>query len=340
MVSKIDSTTTGLTYSHTVGLATMIGRGFYFPVDLAITSEENMLVLSRSLEIFAYGTRVTVCNADSEFFGTFGNPGTENGQFMWPSGIALDSEDNVYVVDDHLHRVVVFGRDGEPLKTWGIKGNAQGELYGPCSIAFDSSDNAYVSDHLNHRIQKFTRDGEFILEFGRKGDLPGELDLPWGVSAQHGSIWIADWGNDRVQEFSETGEFIKSIGTSGRRDGEMIQPSSVAVDTDGNVYVCDWGNERLQIFDANGNFITKERGRATDSKWAKDYLESNVEEAEARKTAQLEPDVSWLVDDPHEESSYVEKYFWGPTAVLLDKSGRIYVNESNRHRIQIFNRNF
>ena len=106
------------------------------------------------------------------------------------------------------------------------------------------------------------------------------------------------------------------------------------------IIIRDKKSYSFQIFDANGNFITKERGRATDSKCAKDYLESNVEEAEARKIAQLEPDVSWLVDDPHEASSYVEKYFWWPTAVLLDKSGRIYVNESNRHRIQIFNRNF
>ena len=340
MVSKINNTTAALTYSHTVGLVTMTGRGFYYPVDLAITSDEKMLILNRSMEIVDYGTRVTVCNSDSEYFGTFGDSATGNGQFMWPSGIAVDSEDNAYVTDDHLHKVIVFDRDGEPLKTWGIKGSGQGELHGPCSIAFDSNDNAYVSDHLNHRIQKFTRDGEFILEFGHKGNLPGELDLPWGLSAQQGSIWVADWGNHRVQEFSETGEFIKTVGTSGRGDGEMIQPSSVAVDPDGNIYVCDWGNERLQIFDAHGNFITKERGRATDSKWAIAYYESNAEEAATRERSNLEPDISWLVDDPHKESSHMEKYFWGPASVQIDDSGYIYVTETNRHRIQIFSRNF
>ena len=39
-----------------------------------------------------------------------------------------------------------------------------------------------------------------------------------------------------------------------------------------------------------------------------------------------------------EESAHIEKFFWGPTSVKLDESGRVYVTESNRHRVQIFER--
>ena len=39
-----------------------------------------------------------------------------------------------------------------------------------------------------------------------------------------------------------------------------------------------------------------------------------------------------------EESSHIEKLFWAPVSIKLDDSGRLYVTESNRHRIQIYRR--
>ena len=53
----------------------------------------------------------------------------------------------------------------------------------------------------------------------------------------------------------------------------------------------------------------------------------------------MEPDIEFFNDDPHEESSHIEKYFWAPTSVKLDAEGRMYVTESNRHRVQIYSRN-
>ena len=84
--------------------------------------------------------------------------------------------------------------------------------------------------------------------------------------------------------------------------------------------------------------MTKLRGSATLSKWAEDFFGTNVEEAEARASADLEPDVSQFGGDPHEESAHVEKLFWAPVSVKLDGDGRLYVTESNRHRVQVYER--
>ena len=100
----------------------------------------------------------------------------------------------------------------------------------------------------------------------------------------------------------------------------------------------DWGNERLVILDKDGNFIETLRGQATISKWADEYFEGNYEEAEPRSRSNLEPDAGQFGGDPHEESAHIEKFFWGPTSVKIDDSGRIYVTESNRHRVQIYKR--
>ena len=52
----------------------------------------------------------------------------------------------------------------------------------------------------------------------------------------------------------------------------------------------------------------------------------------------MERDIEFFNDDPHEESSHIEKLFWAPVSVILDDDGRVYVTEGNRHRIQVFER--
>lgn len=328
-----------LEYSHTIGLSTMEGRGFYYPVDTARGRDGRLYTVSRSLEGDNRGIRVTMFDLDSEYVGTFGHYGEEDGQLVWPTSVAVDSDDQVFVSDEYLHRISAFDPDGGFTDNWGVYGAEPGQLNGPASLAFDAEDNLYVSDHQNDRIQKFTRDGQYISGFGTTGSGQGQFDLPWGVTvAPGGDVYVADWRNDRIQRFSPDGEFRAAYGSSGRGEGKLHRPASVAVDGDGYIYVADWGNERLQVLDPDGGFVTKLRGQATHSEWAKDFLRINVEEAAARASSDLEPDVDFFVDDPHEESSHIEKLFWAPVSVKLDQDGRVYVTESNRHRIQIYQR--
>ena len=194
-------------------------------------------------------------------------------------------------------------------------------------------------DHQNDRVQKFTGEGQHLFGFGSKGDGDGQFDLPWGATIDSkGDVYVADWRNDRIQKFSPDGRFLAKYGTSGRGDGQFHRPSGVAVDDAGYVYVADWGNERVQVLDPEGGFVIKLRGQATLSSWAHDFLNTNVEEAEARARANLEPELEYFVDDPHEESSHIENIFWAPTSVKLDDQGMLYVTESNRHRIQVYKR--
>ena len=326
-----------LKYSHSIGLSTMAGRGFYYPVDTAFDDDGKVYTVSRSLDGDNRGLRVTIYNIDSEYYTTFGEYGEADGQFVWPTAIARDSKGNSYVACEYLNRIARFDASGAALPSWGEFGSGEGELDGPSGIAIDADDHLYVVDHQNHRVQKFTAEGQFLSAFGSEGSGDGEFNLPWGIAIDGaGCIYIADWRNDRIQKFSSDGEFIAAFGESGRGDGQFHRPASVAVDDEGNIYVADWGNERVQVLDSRGNFVQNIRGEATDSKWADDFLSINIEEAGARAKANLAPDIDFFNDDPHEESSHIEKYFWAPTSVKLDNDGRIVVTESNRHRVQIF----
>ena len=326
-----------LRYSHTIGLCAMEGRGFYCPVDTGIGKDGRLYVVNRSVENYFDGVRLVIIDLDGGYFGTFGSYGEGDGQFVWPSCTAADSEGRIYVSDEHTGRITVFDASGGFLTTWGMLGDREGELDGTSGIAFDKHDDVYVSDTHNNRIQKYTKDGRFLLTFGSKGNGDGQFNLPWGLTvASNGDVCVADWGNDRIQRFSPDGRFIAKYGVSGRGDGQFSRPSGVAVDRNGCMYVADWGNERLQVLDSEGNFVLQNRGESTLSSWAEDYLSSNTEEADARLRADLEPEIEFFVDDPHEESSHIEKYFWSPVSIKLDESGRLYITEGNRHRIQVF----
>ena len=329
-----------MVYSHTIGLSTMEGRGFYYPVDTLCGSDGKLYTISRSLEGDTRGVRVTIYDIDSEYYGTFSSFGDGAGQFIWPVSIAQSSQGHIYISDEDKNVVTGFDTDGNLVNHWGETGAAPGLLDGPAGLGFDDTDRLFVADQHNHRVQIFTPEGELVGGFGSHGSGNGQFALPWGVTiGPDCNVYVADWQNDRIQKLTPDGEFIACFGRSGRGDGELFRPASVAVDSEGCVYVADWGNERVVIFDADGGLVQNIRGDATDSKWAEAFLSINLEEAGARKRANMEPEIEYFIDDPHEVSSHIEKYFWAPTSVKLDSDGRMYVTESNRHRIQIYQRN-
>ena len=329
-----------LKYSFTIGMTTMEGRGFYYPTDAVLGSNGRIYVPNRSMPLAKRRTvRICVCDVDGGHYGTFGYRGEDDGDFMWHSCGAEDSHGLLYFSDEGLHRINIFDPSGEFVSKWGVLGNGEGELDSPSGLAFDGEDNLYVSDTYNNRIQKFTKNGRYLVSFGLEGDKYGQLKLPWGLAlGDGGDVYVADWGNDRIQKFSPDGRFLASYGSSGRGDGQFHRPAGVAVDDDGYIYVADWGNERVQVLDPEGGFVIALRGEATLSVWAENFLAVNVEEGQARARANLEPDMEFFNDDPYEESSHIEKYFWAPISVKLDDAGRLYVTDSNRHRIQVYER--
>ncbi len=326
-------------YLKTIGIVNngFNGRGFANPYDTAHDRAGRIYVLNRCDVARRTAIRVGICNLDEDYLGEFGyGAGGGDGQMVLPVAMAFDSRDRLYVTDEYNHRVSVFDSDGKFLEKWGVRGSGPDRINGPAGIAIDDADNVYVADQHNHRIQKFTADGEWIGGWGAPGSGEGEFNMPWGVAMDGaGSIYVADWRNDRVQKFSPDGSFLASFGSGGGPEG-LIRPSSVAVDDRGSVYVADWGNERVQIFTPDGSFSKTLRGQATLSKWAKDFLAANPDEQATRDISDLRPKLPPHLNTPDHLSSQIEPYFWGPVSVRFDHSQRLFVTETNRHRLQIY----
>ncbi|NQW22025.1 MAG: 6-bladed beta-propeller [SAR202 cluster bacterium] len=319
-------------YDKTIGRGEQFGPGFNYPVFVARGQDDIMYVLCRGTEFRPEGVRVTVCTTDEEYVSTFARGinyqgphefNMEDGSLVWPTCIALDSQENLFISDEWLNRISSFSKDGDFLGKWEERtGSGDGELDRPSGMAFDADDNLYIVDSGNHRVQKFSKDGKFLFKFGTEGSGDGEFNMPWGITIDsHGDIFIADWRNDRIQKFSPDGQFLMKFGSSGSGEGQFDRPTGIAVDRDGVIYVADWLNNRLQVFDQDGKFVAEKTGEAGVSKWAKDKLDANAEMWGERERAQgLER----------------EKDFWGPTGVTVDDQGRIFVPESARNRIQVY----
>ena len=92
--------------------------------------------------------KVSVHALDGTFVRCFGSEGSGDGQFLYPSGLAVVG-DSLFVVDSGNHRVSVHGLDGTFQRAFGSSGD--GELATPCDVAV-SDGLAFVTDSDNHRV--------------------------------------------------------------------------------------------------------------------------------------------------------------------------------------------
>ena len=311
----------GRVYNYDYCIARIGGYGFTSPLDFALGSGENVYIVSRGNE-FNPSHGVTKGTLNNELVWEERGVGYAGGQSPWPGSIGVDSDEKLYISDDHVSRIFVHDKDGNFLNSWGTKGSGDGELSGPSGLAFDKEDNLYVVDALNHRIQKFTKDGKFLAKWGGQGSGVGQFNMPWGITMdKEGDVYVADWKNDRVQKFTPDGKYLATFGRSGVGDGEVNRPSSVATDSEGDVYVVDWGNKRLNIYDADGTFLTAFIGDADRlSPGAQAMVDANPDYRKARRRVDLTP----------------EQRFEAPVAVNVDGDGRIMVLETTRARIQVY----
>ena len=69
-------------------------------------------------------------------------------------GVAVDTDDMVYISEWGNHRISVFTSEGRFVTSFGRKGNKTGEFMCPRGVAVDSG-VVYVCDRDNNRIQLF-----------------------------------------------------------------------------------------------------------------------------------------------------------------------------------------
>ena len=209
-----------------------------------------------------------------------------------------------------------FSGDGGPA--------SQATLRVPAGLTFDSKGNLYIADRENHRVRKVNPKGIISTVAGNgtagfSGDggpaTQASLNLPCGmVVDKKGNLYIADRSNNRVRVVDSKGNIRTYAGTGAEGyNGDAMpalkatldKPFGLALDKDDNLYIADRGNNRIRKVNAAG-FISTVAGDGG----------------------------FYFIGDngPAYRASIA-----GPTGVVVDPRGNIYIADRNNNRIRVVN---
>jgi DNA-binding beta-propeller fold protein YncE len=171
------------------------GRPFNRPTKVAFDPRSGDLYISDG-----YGNcRVHKYSAEGEHLFSWGDCGTDAGQFNLVHSVATDAEGRVYVADRESHRVQVFDDRGNYIGQWN-------DLHRPCALlikdglayigqlATDLAVNA-AFPNLGACVSIHDLTGRRLARLGdvRKGTGPGQFVSPHGIAVDsHGDIYVGE----------------------------------------------------------------------------------------------------------------------------------------------------
>jgi len=182
-------------------------------------------------------------------------------RFEGPTGIAVDTNGNIYVADTLISKIRKITPAGV------VTTFAGAPLFYPRGLAVDGAGNVYVGDMTT--IRKYAPDGAMALIAGQAGssgywDRVGpdaRFNQVWGLALDsQGNLFVADRENHLIRMVTQDGT-VSTIagggwhgvqGNYGNVDGigsavRFYLPTSVAVDESGVLYVADYGNGTIRV---------------------------------------------------------------------------------------------
>jgi sugar lactone lactonase YvrE len=162
--------------------------------------------------------------------------------FTTPSGVALDSNGNVFVVDQNTNTVQEVTAAGAYVTAIPL---GSGFDF-PQGIAVDGAGNVFVADTLNSAVKEIT----VASGYKTVNSLGSGFSFPQGVAVDAaGDVFVADTGNNAVKEIPAGGGTVTTLSAG------FNTPSAVAVDKSGNVFVAVQGSNEVEEILAGGGVV-------------------------------------------------------------------------------------
>ena len=268
-----------------------------------------------------------------------GSRGVGVGQLNKPRSVAVDTQDNLYVVD-MTGRVQKFSSNGVFLLSWQMP---QTDLGKPKGMAHDHDGNILVLEPHYQRVNVFSPEAKLLAQWGKRGTNAGEFTLPRAVAVDsRGEVFVSEYSVlDRVQRFAARGDkALASFGHSGNAPGEFNRPEGLCVDAQDRLYVADSCNHRIQVFSSDGTFL-RAYGKAGKGKGELSYPYDICVDAAGRQYVCEFGNSRIQVFDANDQPLEVigspglaPGQFNNPCGVALDSAGNLYVADSQNHRVQ------
>jgi DNA-binding beta-propeller fold protein YncE len=175
---------------------------------------------------------------DGRYLGSIGSSGLDEGKFFGPTSIAVDSSNNLYVIDSGNMRVEKFSEEGQFLMSFGKEGDLDGEFRHPSGIALDRTGRIYIADRDKKQIFVFDKSGNYLTALKKT-----ELVDPYGIFyADDNRLIISD--GPRIISYDITHSSWKEILSGGR----LKRTTDVRIDKAGQLYACDFDSDTIMQF--------------------------------------------------------------------------------------------
>lgn len=290
------------------------------------------------------GSSVTAI--ESRFFSgveILGVRGVGAGQFNKPRSLAVDHDDNLYVVD-MTGRVQKFSPKGDFVLQWQMPETDRGR---PKGMYADHLGNIVVIEPHYSRINHHAVDGSLAAQWGAHGTEPGKLGFPRAVTMDsRKALYLSEFGIvERVQRFSAEDHILElAFGQAGDGPGEFNRPEGLGIDSQDRLYVADSCNHRIQIFSPDGEFLWT-YGKAGSGVGELSYpYDVRVDGAGNQYVCEFGNSRLQIFDADRKSIEVIggpgsePGQFANPWSIVLDSKGNLYVADSANHRVQKLHR--
>ncbi len=281
---------------------------------------------------------------ESKFFSRveiIGTRGAGVGELNKPRSVALDANDNLYVID-MTGRVQKFSPEGKYLLEWQMPQIEKGKPKGMCRN--QAGEIVLVEPHYS-RVNFFGPEGKLLAQFGVKGTNVGELGMPRAAAVNSkGELYLCEYDNsERVQRFTAHGEkCLGAWGHLGDQPGEFSRAEGLGIDAHDDIYVADSCNHRIQVFSSDGKFL-RQYGRAGSGPGEFSYpYDVRFDASGLQFVCEFGNSRIQILDSQDKTLEMLggpggaPGQFSNPWSIALDSKGNLYVADALNNRVQKF----
>jgi DNA-binding beta-propeller fold protein YncE len=213
---------------------------------LAIEGPEQSILVAD-----AGGAVVRVFDREGQPLRVIGKPAAGDqpapGELRYPTGLALDDDQHLYVADPQTGQISMFDLQGQFLGVFGPPVD-QRVFARPVSLAY-SKGQFWVNDIGNQRVAVVDRQGNLIT-----ATEPALLTFAnYSALGPRGVLAVADSNNNRVHLFDSALRLTATITQAG--DSSLLMPRGIAYDGLGRLHVVSVFRHQVLVFDAGGQFL-------------------------------------------------------------------------------------
>jgi DNA-binding beta-propeller fold protein YncE len=217
---------------------------FASPSDVVVDSQGRIYVVGSTRS----GRVIHVFDFDGVLLSTW-SAETPEGAVTDIGSIALDSSDNVYLLDPAGIRVCSWDAAGSWRHSFALVPELSPKerreaVFGSIEV---SGDLVYVPVSSLGTVIVHDAAGVAVQRIGHKGNDVGELNFPVDVAVKGELVMVLDKLRYNVVCFAASGRFLGEFGGKGSSPGWFYHPTILEADDQGQVYVGQIFQNKIQV---------------------------------------------------------------------------------------------